>query len=144
MKNNNIMDLKKIIFDEISFKRKGFKNNSEFYHSLNIEIGQNAESKIFRVSLKLVGEKKDEYDVTIQLSGFFSIDDSVDEKTKEFLLKKNTIAILLPYLRSQLSTLTAQPDTDVEVLPILNVSSAVNNKKAVSAKHTQKFPQKSD
>ena len=144
MKNNNIMDLKKIIFDEISFKRKGFKNNSEFYHSLNIEIGQNAESKIFRVSLKLVGEKKDEYDVTIQLSGFFSIDDSVDEKTKEFLLKKNTIAILLPYLRSQLSTLTAQPDTDVEVLPILNVSSAVNNKKADSAKHTQKLPQKSD
>lgn len=122
--NKNALALTKIVFDEIKFDRKGFKNNSKFTHTLKSEIGQNKQSGVYRVMLTLDGEKKDEYSVKIRLSGFFTLDETIEAEKKEFLLTKNTVAILLPYLRSQLSVLTAQPDTDVEVLPVVNVNSS--------------------
>lgn len=134
--NKNALVLTKIVFDEIKFDRKGFKNNSKFTHTLSFKIGQHEQSGVYRVTLTLDGEKKDEYLVKIRLSGFFVIDETIDDGKKEFLLTKNTVAILLPYLRSQLSVLTAQPDTDVEVLPIVNVSSS-SEKKAGSSKRAR-------
>ena len=38
------------------------------------------------------------------------------------LINKNAGAILMPYLRSELTLLTAQPDTDSVVLPIFNIN----------------------
>lgn len=128
--NKNVLELTKIVFDEIRFDRKGFKNNSEFSYTLKCKIGQHEESGVYRVMLTLDGEKKDEYSVKIRLSGFFSLDETIEAEKKEFLLTKNTVAILYPYLRSQLSVLTAQPDTDVEVLPVVNVCSSTEKKSA--------------
>jgi len=40
---------------------------------------------------------------------------------------KNAVAILMPYLRSELTILTAQPETDSIVLPVLNVVEMMQN-----------------
>ena len=78
----------------------------------------------YRVTLKLEGEKNDEYTVSISLSGFFTFDSQyqLSEEDVETLITKNGIAILMPYLRNQLSNLTAQPNTDAVVLPIFNIN----------------------
>lgn len=120
---NSVLTLQKLVFDKIRFDRKGFesKNNVEF--SIKVQIGK-ADYQNYRVTLILGGEKKDEYELEISLSGFFSIDekDDLDDDTKRDLINKNAVSILMPYLRSELTLLTAQPGTESIVLPPFNIN----------------------
>lgn len=73
------------------------------------------------------GTKQDEYNIDISLSGFFRVEGQVEDKTVQDLIKKNAVAILMPYLRSELTLLTAQPDTDSVVLPPFNINKMFGN-----------------
>ena len=119
MKNyNSLLTLQKLVFDKIEFDRKGFKNKNELTFELQVQIGI-GEDSVHRVTLVLKGEKKEEYNLIISLSGFFKVEkeDSVNDEMVQNLINKNAVAIMMPYLRSELTLLTAQPDTDSVVLP---------------------------
>lgn len=122
-KYNSALVLKKIIYDKIEFDRKGFKNDNELKCNLQVQIGMN-EEEIFKVTLDLNGEKSEEYDIQIVVSGYFTINHSQDLENDVIrdLINKNSVAILMPYLRSELTLLTAQPDTDSVVLPAFNIN----------------------
>ena len=64
------------------------------------------------------------------MTGYFSIetDDTIDDKLKNALVTKNTVAILMPYLRSELSLLTAQPGMECVVLPAFNINKVLEGK----------------
>ena len=115
-----------IVFDELSFKRKGFKKQEE--QDVQIQFGV-AIDKIgdgkYRVSLKITADQPDEYTVEARISGFFSISESYE--LKDELLQKNAVAILFPYIRSELTLLTSQPEVTPIVLPTLNISAMIDN-----------------
>lgn len=46
----------------------------------------------------------------------------MDENEKNELISKNAVAIIMPYMRSQVSLLTAQPEVDCVVLPPFNIN----------------------
>ena len=127
MKNfNSILTLQDLVFDKIEFDRKGFKNTEEIKFELQIQIGV-GDDNTYRGTLVLKGEKKGEYSIVISLSGFFKIEkqseaDEPDDKTVQHLINKNAVAIMMPYLRSELTLLTAQPNTDSVVLPPFNIN----------------------
>ena len=75
------------------------------------------------------GEKEEEYTFEISLTGFFSFsgDEEVDDETKNELISKNAIAIIMPYLRSEVSLLTAQPEVECVVLPPFNINKMMEN-----------------
>ena len=120
-KANSVLCLDKLIFDNITFERFGLQNDNK----IKFELG------IYRVQLHLVGDKRDEYRLEIVLSGYFSFDESVeiDEETKDAIITQNTVAIIMPYLRSEISLLTAQPETDCVVMPPLNIANIVKKNK---------------
>lgn len=128
MKNNkridSVLKLNKIVFDKIIFNRLGFKNDNEFKMELQSNISQRDETEIYKVTLYLKGKKSEEYTMEISLSGFFSIEETetLTEEVKNTLIEKNSIAILMPYLRSEVSLLTSQPDTEPIVLPVFNIN----------------------
>lgn len=123
-----LLNLNRLVFDTIHFSRRGFKNDNDLNLQLEAHISQKSEQDIYRVSLILKGEKCDEYNFEIGLTGFFSFtSNEIDEEQKQTLISKNTLAILMPYLRSQVSLLTAQPETDCVVLPPLNINNIVDN-----------------
>ena len=73
------------------------------------------------------GIKQDEYTISISLQEFsIKNHEDLDDKLIENLIKKNTVAILMPYLRSELTLLTAQPETDSVVLPPFNVTKMID------------------
>ena len=120
MKNyNSLLTLQKLVFDKIEFDRKGFKNKNELTFELQVQIGI-GEDSVHRVTLVLKGEKKEEYNLIISLSG--EKEDSVNDEMVQNLINKNAVAIMMPYLRSELTLLTAQPDTDSVVLPPFNIN----------------------
>ena len=127
MKNfKSVLTLQKLVFDKIEFDRKGFKNTNELKFELQIQIGVGDDST-HRVTLVLKGEKQEEYSIAISLSGFFKIEkqeaaDGTDYEMVQQLISKNAVAIMMPYLRSELTLLTAQPDTDSVVLPPFNIN----------------------
>ncbi len=123
---NSILNLQRLVFGRIEFDRKGFKNTEELKFELQVQIGLD-ENGIYKVTLVLNGTKQDEYNVVISLSGFFIVEGQVEDKTGQDLIKKNAVAILMPYLRSELTLLTAQPDTDSVVLPPFNINKIFGN-----------------
>lgn len=130
MKNpNSDLILKKVIFDEINFIRRGFKNDSVLACDFQVKIGRHDED--YKVSIELRGKKESEYDILVIISGFFGFakDANYNDKEINTLISKNAVAILLPYLRSEVSLLTAQPDTECIVLPIFNVNKIYDNSK---------------
>ena len=124
---DSVLHMQAIVFDNIEFERKGFKNDNELEFNLEIQIGTDKENR-YKVTLILKGNKKDEYEFSVSLSGFFMIEDvkSMDDKLKQNLISKNAVAILMPYLRSEITLLTAQPGTDSVVLPIFNINKMVD------------------
>lgn len=123
---NSVLNLKRLVFDKIEFDRKGFKNDEKLKFELQAQIGFD-EDGIYKVTLVLNGAKKDEYDIVISVSGFFRVDGQVEDKTAENLITKNAVAILMPYLRSELTLLTAQPNTESVVLPPFNINKMFEN-----------------
>ena len=119
---SSVLTLTKMVFDKIEFERKGFKNENELKFRLQVQIGKNRNSA-YKVTLVLEGDKKDEYELQISLTGFFEIQnsDELSDSTVQALIEKNAVAILMPYLRSEVTLLTAQPETDSVVLPTFNI-----------------------
>ncbi|SHM76980.1 Preprotein translocase subunit SecB [Anaerosporobacter mobilis DSM 15930] len=125
----SVLVLKKLVFDNISFNRIDFKSDKDITFNFEIQYGknksvENENSDAYRVTLKSTGCKEGEYTISISISGFFSfkIDEEIPEEVKEALISKNAVTILMPYLRSQISLLTAQPGVDSVVLPPLNIN----------------------
>lgn len=128
--NNNIesiLKMERLVFDKIEFNRIGFKNNNEIEFQFQAGISQRNDGDIYKVNLIAKGNKKDEYVFEISLTGFFTFEssDNLNEEFKNNLLSKNAIAILMPYLRSQITLLTSQPEVDTVVLPIFNINNMV-------------------
>ena len=126
----SVLKLNKIVFDKIEFKRLGFENDNELELEIQSNISQRQDTEIYKVTLILKGKKPEEYTLEISLSGFFSIeaDDELTEDLKNTLVTKNSVAILMPYLRSEVSLLTAQPEVECVVLPAFNINNMLDNK----------------
>lgn len=125
----SVLKLDHIVFDKIVFERQGFQNENDFDFNLQSNISQRDGSEIYRCTLLLKGHKPDEYTIEISLTGFFVLSNTEDlsESMKNNLVSKNTVAILMPYLRSEVSLLTAQPNTDTVVLPVFNINNMIDD-----------------
>lgn len=73
----------------------------------------------------------------LQTLGFFKLErnDNITEEVAEEILKKNTVAIMLPYVRSQISLLTTQPGMAPVLLPPMDVNAIMEQEdKNITAK----------
>lgn len=121
----SILNLEKLVFDKIEFIREGLKNDdTEIDFEIQTVISKRQRDEMYRVNLQLLGNKEKEYKLTVALSGFFTFDEAekLTEQEKEVLINKNAVAILMPYLRSEVSLLTAQPEVECVVLPPFNIN----------------------
>lgn len=124
----SVLVLDQIVFDKILFERQGFQNEEEFNFNLESNISQRKEAEIYKSTLILKGQKPNEYTMEISLTGFFILKDAeeLSASLKKDLVSRNTVAILMPYLRSQVSLLTAQPNTGTVVLPVFNINNMID------------------
>lgn len=126
----SVLKLEKLVFDKLLFERKGFSSENNFEFNMESQISKRSNEEIYKVTLILHGKKPDEYIMEISLTGFFSFgtDASISDEDKKELISKNTLAILMPYLRSEVSILTAQPEVECIVLPPFNINMVLEYK----------------
>ena len=124
--NQSVLSFSHIVFDELSFKRLGFRQPDE--QEIKTTIGCTVRSfaaNQYGVTLTVQANKPSEYDASVQLTGYCEIND--DFPQRDLILRENAAAISYPYARSALSLLTAQPETTPIVLPVVNIHDLAKN-----------------
>lgn len=118
----SILQMDPVVFDELSFRREGFQNqktDTSFNLSMARQV-QKISDGHYRVIVRVTVTSPQEYEARVQISGFCSLREDLENKDE--LLNGNALAILFPYIRSQLTLLTAQPGTTPIVLPAMNIA----------------------
>jgi preprotein translocase subunit SecB len=117
------LQLRELLFDSIRFERTGSKNDKKLKEELSAQIGENKAEGLYKIVLSLKFWKEDEYEGDIVLHGIFSFESgtSLDEKMKSRIIRENTVSIMMPYIRSELTLLTSQPGVEAVVLPPFNI-----------------------
>lgn len=130
----SVLRLDRLVFDKIEFKRLGFSSDHKLELDIQSSIAQRQDTEVYRITLTLRGTKPEEYIFEISLTGIFTIeqDDTLSEELKNDLITKNAIAILMPYMRSEVSLLTAQPGMECVVLPAFNINEMMKSSKDLS------------
>ena len=115
--------LKDILISESKFSR--VESNIE-----NVELGINVERELEKISEEeyrivlevMVTDGNEKVNIYVKCVAKFNTEqDNMD------LIERNTIAIMFPYVRSYISTLTTQPGMAPVVLPAMNI--VLNDKK---------------
>lgn len=118
------------LVDKINFE---LNESYVFKPDCPINLNQNIERKITkiddnRVKISLLfdiyntEEKEVPFTLSISVSGIFELEDWESDKNKE-IATVNTAAILFPFLRSLISTITANVNVPPYVLPVFDVNS---------------------
>lgn len=122
--SESVLKLKRIYFNELNFSRKDVeKNNIDVF----VERKQFTNSE-YEITLNLIiSNNEEKYQVNVSIVGIFEFSEDLDEVTKDIIVEKNTISILFPYLRSQVTLLTSQPDIKPMIIPPLNINNLIKN-----------------
>lgn len=114
-----------IFFQEVHMETSGKK----VADANDVQVGFRIEEpviseKILRIGLHCRVEIKNVMGLHLLLVGVFEADD------KEFLQRMvpNAIAIIFPYMRSQVTLMTAQPNLPPIVLPPININALLKSK----------------
>ena len=127
----SVLKLHQVLFDNISFIRNGFeKQAGENEGILGLGVKMNKQDQLHRVAVSIKYEMPGEYNIEIQMSGFFEIAES--DPQKDILIKENAVAILFPYLRAELTLLTAQPGVTPVVIPPINIKKLLESSDNIS------------
>lgn len=112
-----------IFFPECLVKRERVIQNG----SLNVDIKKNIEKNNdheFTLKVILKVEKNDLYVSITCVAGFSFMGEN--EEIEDNLVRKNGMAIVFPFLRSQMTLLTSQPNMTPVVLPAININKVLD------------------
>lgn len=133
--NQSVLNLVDLYFSNIHFSQKKEKLGNITlnitYEIKHFKDDNNPLMNKIEITTNIL-EPLDRIKISLTANGIFELKDinnSLDEKTKENLVKKNTVAIMLPFIRSQISMLTSQPGLSPIMLPITNVNDLIDEKK---------------
>ena len=119
-----------LYFSKYEFKQERGKESQEYNTSFQIEYAINSEDETkVKVTIDtMVANEPNSIVLNLQTVGIFKIDKvNTDETTYDHLIKANTVAIIFPFIRSQISLLTSQPGLMPVMLPPININALVEN-----------------
>lgn len=134
------LELRKIGIEHIEFTRelhRGFEGEMRMDFSvqyLESEPGPSEAERGVRLRLEMIGETDGNRVIYLDLVMVATF--VIHEKTPEVfevLFKKNTLALMLPYIRSEVTLITSQPGTSPILLPAIDVNELYNGLVGVEA-----------
>ncbi|RGG89182.1 hypothetical protein DWW71_11660 [Ruminococcus sp. AF16-50] len=126
----SILKLNGIHFNELSFKRRDSTDSviddCELTRKIvDIDVDNFTVELNFKLSTSI-------FEMSISLEGKFNIV-CEDALMKERLKKNNTISILFPYIRSEVTLLTSQPEMTPVIIPPININKLIDESTTKSA-----------
>jgi preprotein translocase subunit SecB len=128
-KSESALIAKKIFVEKMNFQRNQIA--SGVIRLTQSSIGKNIDKldeKEYKCSLTLkMSDEEETVDLEIVISGIFEFQSELNADQKEIIITKNTMSILFPYLRAQVTLMTAQPDIEPVVIPAININALLQN-----------------
>jgi preprotein translocase subunit SecB len=124
--HKSVLKLLDLHFETLRFQKTGSAATGELRINFNREIQKNADGN-YMVKLLLDGGVEQIFSFSVSLVGVFQFVPQEGAPEEEELMKTNAVSILFPYLRSQLTLLTTQPNINPVVLPPINVVSLLED-----------------
>ncbi len=119
--------MKKVFIHDMYFKRK----EEVAFEKANTTIKRSIkrlEDDSYEVFLTMkIEDNQNGMELGVTVCGIFELKDEEDASIRKAVISKNTLSILFPYLRSQVTLLTAQPDMKPIVLPAVNINSLLEH-----------------
>ena len=119
-----------LYFSKFDFKQERGTDSKEYNTSFQIEYAINSEddTKVRVIVDTTVTNEAQSIVLNVQTVGIFKVDKlDMDEATYEHLIKANTVAIIFPFIRSQVSLLTTQPGMMPVMIPPININALVEH-----------------
>ena len=119
----SVLKLNELRFNSISYETKTeiTENNIEITKAVH-ELGNSIYSVV--LDFHLINEQH--FEISISIEGVFSVECD-NEEIKSVLINKNTVSILFPYIRSEVTLITSQPNIKPIVLPPININRLVQD-----------------
>ncbi len=115
----SVLQLKNLYFSKISFVRDATLPH-KFRTKFSTQFKEISTSEIeVRLICKIMSDT--EFTLDIELVGCFE-NSEADQEKKDEINKVNTVFIMFPYLRSEISLVTAQPGFPTIDLPVININ----------------------
>ena len=120
------LKMKNLHFVECYIARSKERENGALSFDLHKEINELANGDYSVVLTLTVHKENDDLNVRVVAAATFSID-SDDVELIRSIMETNTVAIMFPFIRSQVSLLTTQPGMTPIVLPPINTAKFKSN-----------------
>lgn len=120
----SILKMNAIFFERFEYKHIGFKTGES-----NLNVGFSVVDSIkdnfmeIKIGFEICGEEL--FILNGELVGQFTVTEKQDISLNQ--LKTNAIAIMFPFLRSQITLLTSQPSLVPIVLPPININKVLES-----------------
>lgn len=119
----SIVSLHSIFCDKILFERSEqapLLENLKMHFTTSYQFDEAHTSCLVKLACFIKDESSENVRMEVSVTGEFSCE-CEDAERRDALLQKNTMAILFPYLRTQVSVITMQPGMDPIVIPPMNI-----------------------
>ena len=110
------LQLQTLYVDSYNFNFSG-SPKGEIEVNVKFNVEDTFADDILTISLSSYIMARDSFDLNVTLVGQFVLDAGMVDK-----LKANAVAVMFPYLRSQVTLLTTQPNILPIVLPTININ----------------------
>ena len=124
-KNDCMLQLHELFFSKYNFAQTREDEDKNYKTSFRIDYAvSKQDSSKFRIKINTsIKNETESVILNLETIGIFSVDKEIDENNvSEHVIKVNTVAIMLPFIRSQISLLTTQPGMEPILLPPINVN----------------------
>ena len=115
----SVLVLKNLYFEKVNFERDIYLPK-KFDTSFSTEFREISHNET-EVRLQCLIKSDTKFTLDILLVGVFENNEE-DEEKRNIINKVNTVSIMFPYLRSEISLVTAQPNFPTIDLPIININ----------------------
>lgn len=121
--------LQKIYVEKMSYERNQVMDSPVKFVRSNISKDISPlDENVYKCSICMTMiDESGECKLEVVVTGNFELNENMEKQKKEVIMTRNTMAILFPYLRTQMTLLTSQPDMVPVVLPAININALLAN-----------------
>lgn len=129
-RNECKLQMNELYFSKYDFVQTREDKDTDYETSFQIEYAvNNQNASKFRIKINTtVKNKTESVLLNLETIGVFTVDkEGVNDDIGDHLIKVNTVAIMFPFIRSQISLLTTQPGLEPILLPPININALMDS-----------------
>ncbi len=128
------LTFERYFFNKVEFTHneyfKGDPVTIDFVFSHHISLNEDQNNAFVSLSCTVFPEAKIKgypFTLNVEMVGAFSYDPTIPQELRDSLVSENALAIMFPYMRSMISSVTASAGIPPLVLPAINISKYIAN-----------------